>query len=107
MIIFEVIPTVIMSGRNQGRRRGARDIYMGLWACIVTMRVFYQEKYEDIERKIDVKASTARNIFTSIKNRAGNDDFHEIMAVLEVPKDNRGYVVKVVDGIYIIHECGL
>ena len=33
--------------------------------------------------------STARNIFVGIKSRARNGDFHELMAVLEVPKTAR------------------
>ena len=40
-----------MTGRNQGRRKG-----VGLRAAIVTMRVFYHEKIEDIAKKIGVKA---------------------------------------------------
>ena len=86
-----------MSGRNQARRQGAREIYVGLRAAIVTMRVFYQEKYEDIERKIGVKASTSRNIFVGIRNRAGNDDFHELMANLELARPI-GRSPKVVNG---------
>ena len=62
--------TTIMAGRNRGRRKGASEIYTGLWAAIVMMRAFYHEKFKDIEKKIGVKASTARNIFAAVRERA-------------------------------------
>ena len=75
-----------MTGRNQGRRKDTREMYIGLRATIVTMRVFYHENFKDITKKISVKASTIRNIFAAIKERAKNKDFHGLRTNLETIK---------------------
>lgn len=77
-----------------------RDTYINLRTYIVTMRVFYQEKYEKIKRKIEIKTNTARNISVEIKNQTKNENFYELIIILEVSKTDRyNSIFKVVNDI--------
>lgn len=61
------------------------------------MRHFYNEKFDEIERKTGVKAPTAQRIWQRAQESAESNDFHDLLAVLD-PRDRTGRPSRVVDG---------
>lgn len=61
------------------------EVSLQLRVAIATCRPLYHETSEAIERKIGVNASTAAAITRRVIDRAGNEDFNDIMAWLGVP----------------------
>ena len=49
-------------GKNSARAKGSREISLPLKAVVISMRLFYRKKFDDIEAKIGVKAKTAQGI---------------------------------------------
>lgn len=83
---------------DKGRKtKGARTTHSSLRAVIVCMRVFYNESFDEIERKIGVKSSTAQAIWQRAHETADSEDFHDILACIE-PKEMPGRPTKVIDG---------
>ncbi len=48
------------------------------------MRVFYKRPFHEIERKTGEKSSSAQRIRQSAHERAGSDDFHDILTCIEL-----------------------
>lgn len=53
-----------------------------LRVAVATCRLLYLEEFEAIERKTGVKAHTAAGIMRRAIDRAGNEDFHDVLACL-------------------------
>ena len=70
----------------RGEKRGKKKV--------VCMRVFYNESFDEVERKIGVKLSTSKAIWQETKD---SEDFHEILACIK-PKEVFGWHTKVIDG---------
>lgn len=74
-----------------------KEVYLGLRAAVITMRLFYKERWREIERKLGVKRSTAWTMWNKAIKEAGNEDFHDLLACTEV-SHRPGRPPKVEDG---------
>ena len=69
-------------GRAAGRR-GAQESALQMKAVVICMRLFYRENFEEIERKIGMKAATTRGIWQRAYHLPNSDDLVELLSVLE------------------------
>lgn len=60
------------------KRQNKHDTYIMLKAVVIALRFLYQETFQEIERKIGVKSSTAQLIWHQAKELAGNEDLHDL-----------------------------
>ena len=58
------------------------EVALEVRVAIATCRLLYHETFESIERKTGVKATTAAHLMRRAIDRAGNEDFNDVMACL-------------------------
>ncbi len=69
-------------GRAAGRR-GAQESVLQMKAVFICMRLFYRGNFEEIERKIEMKAATTPDIWQRAYHLPNSDDLVELFSVLE------------------------
>ena len=72
------------------------EVSLQLRVAIATCRLLYHESFEAIERKTGVKICTASAIMRRAIDRAGNEDFNDVMACLG-NNDRPGAPARIVD----------
>lgn len=73
------------------------EVSLALRHAIVTFKVLFGCTYDEIERKTEVQSRTASKVMLRATERAGCDDFHEVLACVG-DKERSGRMPRVVDG---------
>ena len=84
-------------GKSTGRSKGSTESALQMKAVVICMRLFYKETFEEIERKIGMKATTARGIWQRAHDLAQSNDLIDLLSVLD-HKQGAGRPEKVTDG---------
>ena len=75
------------------------DIPVQMRGVIIACRILYKERWTDIEKKTGINANTARKLFETLVERAGNEDFNDLLEVAApLPRTSRN--PKIVDGTH-------
>ena len=69
--------------QENSKPKKTKEVFLPLRAVVLSMRLFYHEKFTNIKAKTRVKASTAQHICQQTCETAGSNDFHVQLAVLE------------------------
>ncbi len=84
-------------GKGTGRSKGPTESSLQMKAVVIYMRLFYKENFEEIERKIGMKATTARGIWQRAHDLAQSNDLIDLLLDLD-HKQREGRPEKVTDG---------
>ncbi len=88
---------------SQGRaseRQGVKGSVLQIKANVICMRLFYCETFQEIERKIGMKAAMAYDIWQQAYHLANIDNIVDLLSVLE-HKFGAGQPDKVMENIQI------
>lgn len=84
-------------GKGTGRSKGSTESALQMKAVVICMRLFYKETFEEIERKIGMKATTARGIWQRAHDLAQSNDLIDLLSVLDL-NQGAGRPEKFTDG---------